>query len=714
MRSCWLFVLVSVLAFAGCGRKKSKAKVVQFEITTSGLPNVSVGAPYQVQLEARGGRKPYSNWRIVAGQLPPQLSINPNSGEISGCPTAEGRYSFTVAVDDSSSPAQTVQKDLSVRVKVATWTVMVYINGDNNLEEAGITDINEMEESGGSTSDVNIVVQFDRHPDYDTSNGDWTTCKRFYVMGDSTSSIASEELADVGEVDMCAQTTLEDFLKWAMGRFKAQHYALVLWNHGMTWRYYSYDETNNTDLEWEAVCDAIQDALQSTGLQRLDLLGFDMCLVGCVETLAAFCDVAAVLVMSAETEPGFGWDYKASLGYLRSNPAASGSDFARCIVNDYAAACQQNGSERASLIALDTADAAQFLSNLESVAQHLHNNISSVGMDLGCARYYADTFSDTQSSDDTAVDLADLLYVLYNITSDTTLQANISLALQSLTNMVIESYCSSWHQFAGGLSIFFPKEFLTYSTYSLLYEGTQFASQHSWDDMLLAYYAYAILWTPDIEITNLQASGTTATPSNPVQITADLTGNGIVDASCLLMRQRGSKLYLYMYLPIRETQTLPNGKQIGKWHTSTAWSLTWNWDAKSILIGDGVTATFVAHDVVSGLGYVAYGRLSIDGGATWLDCEAYFDASGDLSSLQIYILGFSVALTPLPGDLFQPLQMYVDILIGGVYAEYGASMAADSLFMGQGQVAPGTFLCGFYAEDLFGSDDMEWTYITVP
>ncbi len=804
MHRRWLFVVVVVLAFAGCGKKKSKSKVAPleivttslpdategspysytvqaqggnsanyswsatglpsrlsinpttgvisgtpdwgtsagspysvvvtvtdgtqtadrsfslvvnmapFEITTSSLPDVAVGAPYWVQLEARGGRQPYSNWRLVAGQLPPGLSINPSSGEISGYPTAGGTYSFTVAVDDGSSPAQTVQKGLSITVKVAAWTVMVYINGDNNLEEAGITDINEMEESGGSTSDVNIVVQFDRHPDYDTSNGNWTTCKRFYVKGDSTSSIASEELADLGEVDMCAQATLQDFLEWAMGRFKAQHYALVLWNHGMTWMVYSQDETDNSYLTWQPVYNAIYNALQATGLQRLDLLGFDMCLVGCVETLAAFYDVAEILVMSAETEPGFGWDYKASLGYLRSNPAASGSDLASRIVNDYAAACRQNGSEKATLIALDTANAAQFLSDLDSVAQHLQNNISSVGMDLGYARYYADTFSDTQSSNDTAVGLADLLYTLYNITSDTTLQANILLALQSLTNMVIESYCGSWHQYSGGFSIFFPKDYQTYNNYSSAYQSTWLASQYSWDDMLVAYYVYAALWTPDIDITNLQASGTTATPSNPVQITATLTGNGIVNACCLLMRQSGSRLYFYMYLPIQNTQTLPNGKEIGKWHTSTAWSLSWNWDAKSILISDGTTATFVGHDVVSGLGYVAYGRLSVDGGTMWYDCEAYFDISGNLLAFQVYVLGLVVEYIPQSGDLFQPLHTYVDTSSGGTYDEYGASMAADKLKMVYGQVASGTFLCGFYAEDLFGGNDMEWTYIDVP
>ena len=44
----------------------------------------------------------------------------------------------------------------------ACWTVMVYLDGDNNLEPAAIDDLNEME-AVGSTNKVNVVVQFDRH-----------------------------------------------------------------------------------------------------------------------------------------------------------------------------------------------------------------------------------------------------------------------------------------------------------------------------------------------------------------------------------------------------------------------------------------------------------------------------------------------------------------------------------------------------------------------
>jgi len=53
------------------------------------------------------------------------------------------------------------------------WTFMVYMAGDNNLSDAGETDLGEMA-AVGSTADVNLVVEFDRI-------GDEAHTKRYYV-----------------------------------------------------------------------------------------------------------------------------------------------------------------------------------------------------------------------------------------------------------------------------------------------------------------------------------------------------------------------------------------------------------------------------------------------------------------------------------------------------------------------------------------------------
>ena len=68
---------------------------------------------------------------------------------------------------------------------IAKWTIMIYLDSDNNLESAGIEDFNEMEMIG-STDEVNIIVQMDRwetsESDDDTTNGDWKGVKGILPM----------------------------------------------------------------------------------------------------------------------------------------------------------------------------------------------------------------------------------------------------------------------------------------------------------------------------------------------------------------------------------------------------------------------------------------------------------------------------------------------------------------------------------------------------
>ena len=68
-------------------------------ITTTSLPNGAPNAPYSATLTATAGVLTYS-WNIVAGVLPPGLSLDPASGKISGTPTAQGSFPFTVKVTD--------------------------------------------------------------------------------------------------------------------------------------------------------------------------------------------------------------------------------------------------------------------------------------------------------------------------------------------------------------------------------------------------------------------------------------------------------------------------------------------------------------------------------------------------------------------------------------------------------------------------------------
>ena len=77
------------------------------QIQVAKLPTAVAGKAYDAGLSVQGGVAPFK-WSIVAGSLPPGLSLNATSPSIVGTPTTPGTYSFTLQIVDSSTPPQTV------------------------------------------------------------------------------------------------------------------------------------------------------------------------------------------------------------------------------------------------------------------------------------------------------------------------------------------------------------------------------------------------------------------------------------------------------------------------------------------------------------------------------------------------------------------------------------------------------------------------------
>jgi hypothetical protein len=89
-------------------------------IDTTSLPNGTVGLNYSATLKASGGTAPYV-WMISEGSLPPGLNLAEVTGVISGVPTKDGVFTFTVKVTDKDSTM--ASKQLSITVAVAIGEV---------------------------------------------------------------------------------------------------------------------------------------------------------------------------------------------------------------------------------------------------------------------------------------------------------------------------------------------------------------------------------------------------------------------------------------------------------------------------------------------------------------------------------------------------------------------------------------------------------------
>ena len=90
------------------------------QITTTSLPQGVIHVAYSstAVLTAIGGTPPYT-WTISAGSLPTGLTLNVNTGQISGTPGSAGTSSFTAKVTDSSSQTATAQLSIIVNGALA-------------------------------------------------------------------------------------------------------------------------------------------------------------------------------------------------------------------------------------------------------------------------------------------------------------------------------------------------------------------------------------------------------------------------------------------------------------------------------------------------------------------------------------------------------------------------------------------------------------------
>jgi hypothetical protein len=219
----------------------------------------------------------------------------------------------------------------------ADWTFMVYLDGDNNLEPAAIDDFLEMSKIG-SSSNINIVVQFDRIDRYSNRYGNWKDTKRFYIEQEMK-PYSSNAVSHLGEANMGDPTTLTDFMTWATTTYPAKHYALVIWNHGDGWKSIeddvqktiALDDTDGDRLFMKEVREAIENAPI-----EIDLIGFDACLMAMVEVAYELKDTGIkIMVGSEDNEPGDGWPYDTILEKLVSNPSYTAAELGTIIVDSY-------------------------------------------------------------------------------------------------------------------------------------------------------------------------------------------------------------------------------------------------------------------------------------------------------------------------------------------------------------------------------------------
>ncbi|MGY1752060.1 clostripain-related cysteine peptidase [Blastococcus sp. SYSU D01042] len=240
----------------------------------------------------------------------------------------------------SEEPAAEPAADAAVEGE--GWTVLVYSIADTDLEPYLLADLEEFAEVG-SGENLQVAAMVDRAEDYSSDPllglEDWVGAK--YV---SLGQGRAEELDDLGDVDTGDPGPLADFLAQGIADHPAEHYALVISDHGASWPGVGGDEGSGmSTLTLEELRDGITDGLDRAGLDRLDLLGFDACLMATYETASTLAPVADRMIASQELEPGHGWDYGA-FQVAADDPDVDVDTLSAAIVDGFAAQAQAEGT----------------------------------------------------------------------------------------------------------------------------------------------------------------------------------------------------------------------------------------------------------------------------------------------------------------------------------------------------------------------------------
>lgn len=405
---------------------------------------------------------------------------------LTGCPAK-----FIV---DTNNPYDGVQ--LTVTENFApneSWTFMIYLDGDNNLEPAAIEDFHEMVSglNGLVNPNIKVVVLIDRIDGYNDSDyleemSNWTGARLYQMNQDGTYTKKTDGwFTDGDELNMGDPQTLQNFINYCKTNYTSQHYALILWNHGggarskvkspssASQKAVCWDDSNDSDCLY---LDEVQQAISFhfNSVNKLDFIGFDACLMGTVEVAYEFRDLALVMSGSMATEWGDGWDYDAIFKGMALGSNNDPKELGKLVVKTYHdSTSSQYDQTQAAIDLTKISDLKDIIDNF-AVSLYYENKKSEIETLRDKAIHFYD--NDYDSIDYPYFDLNDIAYqILGNAGFFSTASINNARdIIDTLSNAIIAAYAgSSYGNYYGegvyvkrGLSIFFSRGNLTYNEFS--------------------------------------------------------------------------------------------------------------------------------------------------------------------------------------------------------------------------------------------------------
>jgi hypothetical protein len=526
----------------------------------------------------------------------------------------------------------------------ANWTIMHYTAVDNDLEGAAFNDYYEMQ-SIGSGEGVNIVAQLDRAEGFESRFGDWTDTRRFFIQqvppqpapdmaairaavvdylvaagaGDAESltqqaaqapddvlrnlyeannlgvTFEQTPVQELGELDMGDPQSLVDFIEWSVQNYPAEHYMLIIGSHGGGWRGIGPDNggAQPSMLDLPEIDAALTTARENLGLDKLDIIGFDACLMAVTDVAAMLEPHADYVLFSQEVIPSNGWEYFNSISAMQQNSDWDAFQVGSAFVDSYMEYYAGQGARtKVGLSLVDTAALPNLRESLANFAAVVSADTAEVLSALGTARNNSQIFGASLGDGGehySYIDLRDFMNwfsLQPTITEDEYFAALEVIAAYDAA--VPYSQADSRLPRAYGLSVYLPS---TAGTYDATYPTMAPETMTFWDQYLTGFYdtvATALDGSSlQLEITDVfTLGGVGSFVDNPV-VFFDAGGQGVVNLAYTISYVAEDGTYMVVDTsPISYNTILPTGELLIEYPSELTPS-TFNWSVEFPFISDG-------------------------------------------------------------------------------------------------------------------------------
>ena len=577
----------------------------------------------------------------------------------------------------------------------AEWTILAYYGGDTNLEADILLDFKEFELAGGSSEDVRIIAFVDRHPEFSSASGDWTSAKLFEITRDLSGlpenkedlQLDTQELADLGILNSGSGEALAQFLSWGIQTYPARHYALAFASHGAAWAGLITDYSFDSIISLPELQQALGSIRDTLGIDKMDLLINDACLMSSVEYHAAMAPYFNLSIASPEIvyNPALAMDQLTQR--IKDDPALDIAQLSSLLVDQY---IREDGRQSAGpnerYLAYAVTDLDLFdpvTQAVEAFAALVNSRPEAYMTLLGNARAQSYTYT-RFLGEETLIDLGSFMRQVIIQANDESIIQAAQAVLQALEASIrysnggeraLQRVSASYH------NIYFPAD-------QTLLRDTYFleTTLPQWGQMLRNYYNALLpqAWVPEEAIpfhapVPPQLRITHAYPEvgsihRPFFLSLEMVGRKVSQASFVVDRQEadGSRTRLYsseLLTPVLDE--FGNLTQIPNWNAGVD-DGGFLWDTRLHALSDGQNSHYELL-VNSDESFFLDGRYQESEDSPWYDVGVVFAYADDAALLS----GRATVQSVVSRDENSSALGLIEIPDGAIFQSYRSVVGPD-------------------------------------